>query len=77
MSKFFASWVPNRYSQREGDSGKQQRSLRSSSELFKDTTAMPTWIQRNKMLSICKFTYSHFVVNLLQKIANIGTSVQQ
>uniref|UniRef100_A0A0A0KP94 Uncharacterized protein n=1 Tax=Cucumis sativus TaxID=3659 RepID=A0A0A0KP94_CUCSA len=51
--------MANRYSLREGDSGKQQHSLRNSSELFKDIIAMPTWIQKNKMLLICKLTYIH------------------
>ena len=59
LSKFSASWMANRYSLREGDSGKQQHSLRNSSELFKDIIAMPTWIQKNKMLLICKLTYIH------------------
>lgn len=46
--------ILSRYSLKEGDSGKQQHNLRSSSGRFNGTTAMLIWMQRNRMRSMCK-----------------------
>nr|GMC53940.1 hypothetical protein Csa_5G537530 [Ipomoea batatas]GMC55793.1 hypothetical protein Csa_5G537530 [Ipomoea batatas]GMC55795.1 hypothetical protein Csa_5G537530 [Ipomoea batatas]GME19627.1 hypothetical protein Csa_5G537530 [Ipomoea batatas] len=58
-----------RFSLREGVSGKLQLNHRSSSELFRDTTTMHIWMQRNRMLLI----YSWGTFSLKKETLTFGS----